>query len=123
MRLRLNKQQPCHQAMPTFMGDKSLIYKQLMELLRQVSILEHRWLFLRQPVELQRHSSKNLRMEQAMDLDTITLAKDSLGASKTSTVTLRLETAQPGNHQVYKEAPAQGGQVKVTSIGAAQLMV
>ena len=48
-----------------------------------------------------------------MDL-MITLAKDNQ-ANKTSIIT-RLVMEQQGNLQVHKEAPAQGGQVKVNTL-------
>ena len=50
-----------------------------------------------------------------MDLDTTTLVKDK-EVNKTSTITLRLVMEQQGNLQVHKEAPAQGGQVKVNTL-------
>ena len=49
-----------------------------------------------------------------MDLDMTTLVKDNR-ANKTS-ITIRLVTEQQGNLQVHKEAPAQGGQVKVNTL-------
>ena len=50
-----------------------------------------------------------------MDLDTTTLVKDK-EVNKTLTITLRLVMEQQGNLQVHKEAPAQGGQVKVNTL-------
>ena len=50
-----------------------------------------------------------------MDLATTTLVKDK-EVNKTSTITLRLVMEQQGNLQVHKEAPAQGGQVKVNTL-------
>ena len=49
-----------------------------------------------------------------MDLDMTTLVKDNQ-ANKTSIIT-RLEMEPQGNLQVHKEAPAQGGQVKVNTL-------
>ena len=49
-----------------------------------------------------------------MDLDMIALVKDSQ-ANKTSIIT-RLVMEQQGNLLVHKEAPAQGGQVKVNTL-------
>ena len=50
----------------------------------------------------------------AMDLDMIALVKDSQ-ANKTLIIT-RLVMEQQGNLLVHKEAPAQGGQVKVNTL-------
>jgi hypothetical protein len=57
-----------------------------------------------------------------MDLDMTTLVKDK-EANKTSAITLRLVMEQQGNLQVHKEAPAQGGQVKVNTLTKLSLSI
>merc|ERR1712223_2269483 len=92
--------------------DRFLIYRLRMELQLLVFTQEPRWLFQQLLEELQLHNFRNLPTAQAMDLDMTAMDKE----NKTSIIT-RLVMEPQGNLLVHKEAPAQGGQVKVTNTG------